>query len=179
MFPLIRDQGADSAFLYAGRAGRWDSGWRTIGIYILGIPSSHQIYYLRSSLCSLCCCLIAKSCPTLCDPMNRSTPGLPVHYQLPEFTQTHVHRVVINRNIKILTRFTKQKYRSMEQNRKPRDKSTHIWTPYLRQRRQEYTMEKRPSFNKWCWENWSTTCKKKNVTRTLSNTIHKNKLKMD
>ena len=29
----------------------------------------------------------------LCDPMNRSTPGLPVHHQLPEFTQTHVHRV--------------------------------------------------------------------------------------
>ena len=36
---------------------------------------------------------VAQSCPTLCDPMNRSTPGLPVHPQLPEFTQTHVHRV--------------------------------------------------------------------------------------
>ena len=35
----------------------------------------------------------AQSCPTLCDPMNRSTPGLPVHHQLPEFTQTHIHRV--------------------------------------------------------------------------------------
>ena len=35
----------------------------------------------------------AQSCPTLCDPMNHSTPGLPVHHQLPEFTQTHVHRV--------------------------------------------------------------------------------------
>ena len=34
---------------------------------------------------------VAQSCPTLCDPMNRSTPGLPVHYHLPEFTQTHVH----------------------------------------------------------------------------------------
>ena len=34
-----------------------------------------------------------QSCPTLCDPMNRSTPGLPVHHQLPEFTQTPVHRV--------------------------------------------------------------------------------------
>ena len=33
------------------------------------------------------------SCPTLCDPMNRSTPGLPVHHQLPEFTETHIHRV--------------------------------------------------------------------------------------
>ena len=36
---------------------------------------------------------VAQSCLTLCDPMNHSTPGLPVHYQLPEFTQTLVHRV--------------------------------------------------------------------------------------
>ena len=36
---------------------------------------------------------VAQSCPTLRDPMNRSTPGLPVHHQLPEFTQTHVHGV--------------------------------------------------------------------------------------
>jgi len=36
---------------------------------------------------------VAQLCPTLGDPMNRSTPGLPVHHQLPEFTQTHVHRV--------------------------------------------------------------------------------------
>ena len=35
--------------------------------------------------------LVAQSCLTLCDPMNRSTPGLPVHHQLPEFTQTLVH----------------------------------------------------------------------------------------
>ena len=36
---------------------------------------------------------VAQSCPTLCNPMNCSTPGLPVHHQLLEFTQTHVHRV--------------------------------------------------------------------------------------
>ena len=36
---------------------------------------------------------VAQSCPTLCDPMNRSTLGLPVHHQLPEFTQTHIHWV--------------------------------------------------------------------------------------
>ena len=36
---------------------------------------------------------VAQSCPTLCDPMNRSMPGLPVHHQLREFTQTQVHRV--------------------------------------------------------------------------------------
>ena len=36
---------------------------------------------------------VAQLCPTLCDPMNRSTPGHPVHHQLPEFTQTHLHQV--------------------------------------------------------------------------------------
>ena len=36
---------------------------------------------------------VTQSCPTLCNPMNCSTPGLPVHHQLSEFTQTHVHRV--------------------------------------------------------------------------------------
>ena len=36
---------------------------------------------------------VAQLCPTLCDPMNCSIPGFPVHHQLPEFTQTHVHRV--------------------------------------------------------------------------------------
>jgi len=36
---------------------------------------------------------VTQSCPTLCDPMNRSMPSLPVHHQLPEFTLTHVHQV--------------------------------------------------------------------------------------
>ena len=36
---------------------------------------------------------VAQSCPTLCNPMNHRRPRLPVHHQLPEFTQTHVHRV--------------------------------------------------------------------------------------
>ena len=36
---------------------------------------------------------VAQSCLTLCNPMNRSTPGLPIHHQLPEFTETHVRRV--------------------------------------------------------------------------------------
>ena len=36
---------------------------------------------------------VSQSCPTLCNPINRSTPGLPVHHQLPEFTQIHIHWV--------------------------------------------------------------------------------------
>ena len=46
-----------------------------------------------SALSSIQFSSVAQSCPTLCNPMNCSTPGLPVHHQLPEFTQTHVHRV--------------------------------------------------------------------------------------
>ena len=45
-----------------------------------------MFYFFRYQFSS-----VAQSCPTLCDPMNRSTPGLPVHHQLLEFTQTHVH----------------------------------------------------------------------------------------
>ena len=36
---------------------------------------------------------VTQLCPTLCDPMNHSTPGIPVHHHLPELTQTHIHRV--------------------------------------------------------------------------------------
>ena len=52
-------------------------------------PSHHTLHKPGSVQFSS----VAQSCPTLWDPMNRSTPGLPVHYQLPESTQTHVHRV--------------------------------------------------------------------------------------
>ena len=38
-------------------------------------------------------CSVVQSCPTLCDPMDYSTPGFPVHHQLPEITKTHIHRV--------------------------------------------------------------------------------------
>ena len=46
----------------------------------------NQLYDLQFSS-------VTQSCPILCDPMNHSTPGLPVQHQFPEFTQTHVHRV--------------------------------------------------------------------------------------
>ena len=55
-----------------GRSGTWD----------------HSLKMTSTKFSS-----VAQLCPTLCDPMNRSTPGLPVHHQLPEFTQTHVHWV--------------------------------------------------------------------------------------
>ena len=48
------------------------------------LKSLSSTYYIQFSS-------VAQSCPVLCDPMKRSTPGLPVHHQLLEFTQTHVH----------------------------------------------------------------------------------------
>ena len=52
------------------------------------LPLSHQVSLYAPSVQFSS---VAQSCPTLCDPMNCSTPGLPVHHQLPEFTQTHGH----------------------------------------------------------------------------------------
>ena len=54
--------------------------------YILGVNIRKRELTLQFSS-------VAQLCLTLCDPMNRSTPGLPVHHQLSEFTQTHFHRV--------------------------------------------------------------------------------------
>ena len=91
----------------------WTAAWQaslsfTISRHLLKLmsielmmPSSHHIQchalLLLSSFpasgSSVQFSSATQSCPTLCDPMNRSTPGLPVHHQLPEFTQTHVHRV--------------------------------------------------------------------------------------
>ena len=48
---------------------------------------------LNKSISSVQFSSVAQSCPTLCNPMNHSTPGLPVHHYFPEFTQPHVHRV--------------------------------------------------------------------------------------
>ena len=71
----------------------------------------------------------------------------------------------------------RQKYRSVEQNRKPRDKSNHLRTLHLLQRKQKYTMEKRQSLHQIVLGKLVNHVQK-NETRTLSNTIHKNKLKM-
>ena len=62
----------------------------------VNLPS---IFYVVTVLFELSSCIltqfssVAQLCLTLCDPMNHTTPGLPVHHQLLEFTQTHVHRV--------------------------------------------------------------------------------------
>ena len=69
--PLRTEICGESSLRSSKAMGTW---WQTIPLLQAETPSS------RTQLC-----------PTVCDPMNRSTPGLPVHHQLPEFTQTHVH----------------------------------------------------------------------------------------
>ena len=53
----------------------------------------HDLHYLKEIIGSVQFSSVTQSCLTLCDPMNCSTPGLPVHHQLPESTKTHVHWV--------------------------------------------------------------------------------------
>ena len=68
-----------------------------------------NIQYLFNPLSSIQFRSVAQSCPTLCDPMNCSTPGLPVHHHLPEFTQTHVsYKLYINQEcyqLQIISKF--------------------------------------------------------------------------
>ena len=68
----------------------WLSGSRRSFLYSFIVYSSH--FFLISSA-SVQFSSVAQSCPTFCEPTNHRTPGLPVHHQLPEFIQTHVHWV--------------------------------------------------------------------------------------
>jgi len=64
-------------------------GWLKSSNYIVNSARNKYTHRIQNSVQFTS---VTQSCPTLCDPMNCSTPGLPVHHQLPEFTQTHVHR---------------------------------------------------------------------------------------
>ena len=76
----------------------WQAQWNSVAIFQSVMCDSLQSYGLQHTrfLCqstSIQFSSVTQSCPTLCYPMNCSMPDLPVHHQLPEFTQTHVHRV--------------------------------------------------------------------------------------
>ena len=65
----------------------WSLAWRILSITLLARERTTAVLF------SVQFSSVAQSCPTLCDPMNRSTGGLPVHHQLLEFTQSHINRV--------------------------------------------------------------------------------------
>ena len=67
--------------IYIGYTYAWNTYY--IDLILGHIKSLNKLHFTS----------VAQSCPTLCDPMNRSTPGLPVHHQRPEFTHTHIHRI--------------------------------------------------------------------------------------
>ena len=57
-----------------------------------GMPTRGYPGFKAIGQSSFCCCSVAQSCRSLCDPIDCSTPGFPVHRYFPEFAQTHVHR---------------------------------------------------------------------------------------
>ena len=75
-----------------GTTGLFSSSLRTSSLF-LPYGSTTIVPQPRLLFSSVQFSSVAQSCLTLCDPMNCSTPGLPVHHQLSDFTQTHVHQV--------------------------------------------------------------------------------------
>ena len=69
------------------------NNWNNLYLLYYTQKICENIWYIRTMEYSVQFSSVTQSCPTLRNPMNHSTPGLPVHHQLPEFTQTQVHRV--------------------------------------------------------------------------------------
>ena len=83
------------AVMLAGARGRWSQGPRPLA-WGFPQPRSHTCnlgFQTHGPIPSVQFSSVTQLCPTFCDPMDGSTPGLPVHHHLLEFTQTHVHRV--------------------------------------------------------------------------------------
>ena len=81
------------AWMGRGVGGEWVHVYVWLGSLILSLFTVHLILsqHSESAISSVQFSSVAQSRLTLCNPMNCSTPGLPVHHHLPEFTQTHVH----------------------------------------------------------------------------------------
>ena len=75
------------------RTGKGQSSQFSRKVVLKNVQTIRQLHSSPILVSSFQFSSVTQSCPTLCNPMNHSTPGLPVHHQLPEFTQTHVHRV--------------------------------------------------------------------------------------
>ena len=81
----VKDRGAWRAAAHGiPKCQIWLSTWIHVNTHVHAHNANMKITFFRP---------VAQSCPTLCNPMGCSTPGLPVHHQLPECAQTHVHWV--------------------------------------------------------------------------------------
>ena len=87
--PLEEDMVTPSIFL----PGESQVQRSLVGYHPWGHKESNMTEMTQHSISSVQFSSVSQSCPTLCDPMNHSMPGLPVHHHLPEFTQTHIHRI--------------------------------------------------------------------------------------
>ena len=80
-----------------GGMGQWwpaaGLGALSVAVHAWDLLREGTIIFINSTIVSVHFSSVAQLCLTLCHPMNHSTPGLPVHHQLPEFTQTQVHPV--------------------------------------------------------------------------------------
>ena len=107
---------------------------------------------------------VTQSCPTLCDTMDYSTPGFPVHHQLPEFTQTHVHWVsdaiqfqysLFEAIIEIMLNWLKDKHNNQKNRTEILETDPHKHSQLTFGKGTRATEWKKDSlFNKWCWSNW-------------------------
>ena len=87
----VKSSGSEETLLQTKLGEVWNSSWTVSNpkrwcceSVALNMPANLEKVQFSS---------VTQLCPTLCDPMDCSTPGLPVYHQLPEFTQTHAHRV--------------------------------------------------------------------------------------
>ena len=93
--PLCHLESHINYYLSINQGNPEASHWSLQGNFTLTIIFANKVSQLgwMADISSVQFSSVTQSCPTLCDPMNSSTPGLPVHHQLPDFTQTHVHKV--------------------------------------------------------------------------------------
>ena len=171
------------------RVSVWEDGrssgdwwWRwwpsNVNIHHASEPSTENgsngkfyVVFILLQFSSVQFCSVAQSCPTLCDPMNCSTPGLPVYYQLPEFTQTHVHRVgdAIQASHPLSSPSPPAPSPSQHQGLFQWVNSSHEAAKVLEFQLQHQSFREYQDWSPWGWTGW-ISLQSKGLSRVFSNT---------